>query len=129
MTTTTRRISAAHLRAVREHLGLSVSVFAGIINARDDQVRKWEAGKRPIPERVANTLNDIAADTEDAYRTALERANRDADQFGDQARITVWRHPSDFAANHPEDADLGPRWWRNIAARVSLATGVPIVEG
>lgn len=122
-------MTGGELQTVREWLGLTTDALARLLaddrhphGVRHDQVRKWEAGRAPIPGWVRAAVERIEADTATAVGelvTALQDARDPA--------VVLYRSDVDFAAARPDAAHLTARWWRHVVARaVTEVPGVAI---
>lgn len=56
-----RAYDARGVQQVREQLGLSQAVFAGVLNSSAETVKAWEQGKR-VPDGIALALLQVAED-------------------------------------------------------------------
>lgn len=56
-----RTYDARGVQQVREQLGLSQAVFAGVLNSSPETVKAWEQGKR-VPDGIALALLQVAED-------------------------------------------------------------------
>lgn len=78
----TRRVTIAEpgaygpreVKALRERLGLSQMLFAGLIGASTILVRKWESGDRRPDGMARRLMDDIGDDPERFLRGLLQRA-------------------------------------------------------
>lgn len=51
MTTTRDRMDGGEFQTIREYLGLTADVLAGILKVGARTIRAWESGRDPIPTR------------------------------------------------------------------------------
>jgi putative transcriptional regulator len=68
------RYGSRRIQRIRERLGLSQRVFAGILNASPETVRAWEQGKRQ-PEGMALALLEVADRHPEALLERIETTN------------------------------------------------------
>ena len=71
-----RPYDARGVQHVREQLGLSQAVFAGVLNSSAETVKAWEQGKR-VPDGIALALLQVAEDHPQALLSRVRR-RRDA---------------------------------------------------
>lgn len=119
------RMDPGELQTVREALGLTTRHLAGMLDVREDTVRRWESGRDPIPVRVREEIETIEAATATAVGE-LVAALKDA---RDPA-VLVFRTDEAMHAARPDLAHLPARWWRHVAYRAtSEVPGVTITSG
>jgi len=51
--------------SARDRLGLSNNEFAAILHVKEQRLRWWLDGRQPIPQGVADDVNDLEADLAD----------------------------------------------------------------
>lgn len=111
------RLSAAHLRALRTSLGLSVRDLAELVDVKPGSARAWDKGAYLAPAGVIAELHAFKADTDDtvadladyyrqhpaAWPMLIPRLPEDVDDF--EAPVEV-----------PESVTVD--WWKLVAVRV-----------
>lgn len=108
------RMTGGEMQTIREYLGLTLDTLASILHVREDTLRKWEAGKDPIPYRIPDEIDRIEALTSDAIDDLVSGINDSPDPY-----VIVYRTDDDMLAARPEFGHLGARWWRHVAARAA----------
>lgn len=66
--------SPAHIKEIRERLGMSQAIFAELIGASRAAVRAWEQGKRE-PSEMARRLLEIADRSPETFEEVLRQAS------------------------------------------------------
>lgn len=118
MTTTRDRMDGGEFQTIREYLGLTADVLAGLLKVGARTIRAWESGRDPIPYAVPDQLRAIEDFTSDHVDQLLaELSNQPPPHI-----VIVYRHDEDFAARHPDQAHLSARWWRFVVARAVYAS-------
>ena len=118
------RMDPGELQTVREFLGLTTAAIAGMLDVRDDTVRRWESGRDPIPERVRQEVEDI----EEATARAVDELVVALQDARDPA-VVVFRSDAQMHATRADLAHLTARWWRHVVARAcERVPGVEIVS-
>ncbi|QHN28918.1 DUF1870 family protein (plasmid) [Gordonia pseudamarae] len=118
MTTTRDRMDGGEFQTIREYLGLTADVLAGILKVGARTIRAWESGRDPIPYAVPDQLRAIEDYTSDHVdQLVAELSNQPAPHI-----VIVYRHDEDFAAHHSDQAHLSARWWRFVVARAVYAS-------
>lgn len=112
------RMSGGELQTAREYLGLTLDAFAAIIGVRQDTLRKWEAGKDPVPYRLWEEVEQIEAYTADVVGKVVAGLHDMRDP-----EVGVYRTDEEFRAAQPNAARFTARWWRHVVARA--VTEVP----
>lgn len=115
------RISGAELRVWLDWLGLTQLAAAAVLGVRQDTVRRWLAGREPIPFRVGDEVEAIDQATAAAVGelvTALQDARDPA--------VLIYRTDADMWAARPEFRPYPAGWWRMVVARATAE--VPGVE-
>ena len=113
---TSDRLDGAHLRAVRERLGFTAEALSAVLGVRTDTIRKWEAGREPIPVRVRAEVEQIETVTDEVYARLVELPE-----------IPVWASDHQMTQAGSEHARYGARWWRHVAADAARDSGARIV--
>jgi hypothetical protein len=104
----------AVFRATREWLGIGRPEMARILSVREDTIKAWEAGKRPIPYRIPGRLSDLE------WEADLIAARSLVDVFAqveDQARPGL--APMVCGLYMEKIRVYGRRWWRHLVVRTS----------
>lgn len=108
----TQAMTAGEFRVVREGLGLTRAWLADDMGVQERAVARWEDGERPIPERRAAWLRNLAAEADDQVAELL-------DQIGD----------GDVFVLDGDATGMPPSWTRAIAWRLMLARpGLRVVD-
>ena len=108
------RVTAAELRVGLDWLGLDAQQAARLLCVRHDTVRRWVAGREPVPVRVRDELLYLETVTQGAV-DALVDVLRDASV----PRVEVYRTDERLHAARPEYADFPASWWRMVVARAT----------
>lgn len=106
------RMDPAELRMVREYLGLTNEVLAGILGIRNDTVRRWETGRDPIPYRIREEIEAIEERTAVAVGELIDVLNDAGDPV-----VGIYPSDADLHAARPDMSHLSARWWRHVVAR------------
>lgn len=106
------RMTGSELRVAREFLGLDRADLARIVEVREDTVRRWEIGKDPVTFRVRDAVVALEELTASAVKELVATLRTEGDP-----RAVVFREQEGLAAEYPEFARLGVRWWRHVVAR------------
>lgn len=118
-----QRMTALDLKSTREFLGFSTAELAQILDVRSDTLRKWEAGREPIPYRIAQEIEEhvlfTAAEVADLVLQLRELEN---------PGVVVYRTDAQWFGAHGDPAleHLPARWWRLVVARAK--TQVPTLR-
>lgn len=110
-----QRITGAHLRVQREHLGLARTQLAAIWNMNPGTLAAWEDGRDPTPYNLGERLDELLKTTDEHLKTLAHKHNP-----GDT--ILTYRTDADYHQHNP----AGPytaSWHRSLCAR--LLTQIP----
>lgn len=112
-----KRMTAAGFRTRRELSGLTGRHLATLLGTDDRAVRRWESGKRPVPDSIAQQMRRISAET----RTAVADMVAAADggpllTYPDDEQYTIVNPSSPWSAS----------WHRAVTARAAEETGLPV---
>lgn len=125
-------MTPAEFRTLRESLGLDVAACCRLFAVADRTVRRWDAGRLPIPEGVIRQLLDVDAGFEsiarDAVRKALDEQARRGESPKDIALVR-YRTDEDLARYLPDMRLLGTQAHGALADRVRRAlkaAGLPL---
>jgi DNA-binding transcriptional regulator YiaG len=114
-------LTPAELRAGREHLGLTLEVFAAVAEVNPRTIRSWEQGRDRIPAWAAETIDDLRAEADAAVKELVEVI--------DQDRPVIIAHRDD-EEHRAAGGERTAQWQRRIAARAAAeVTGARIVYG
>lgn len=116
-------MNAAEIRSVREHLGLSHTELAAVLDIDHRSVRRWEIETQTIDAGNAAELRRLAArTTETVTRHMIDLRNHP------KPILITYRSDEDMWDVHPKFRPFPARWHRMIAARVAeLVPGLTIV--
>lgn len=116
------RMDPAELRTIREYLGLTRDDLAGALSVREDTVRKWEAGREPIPYRVLEEVERLEVYTANAVALAVDGLESSRDPMA-----VVYRTDADLRTQGVVESWCTARWWRHVVARAAHEVpGVPV---
>ena len=96
-------MSAAEFKTLREAVGLSISTLVKVIDVDERSIRKWESGKKKVPQDVFDkvvAIDKLLTDTANQEIEAFKTAPQDA--------VTLYRfiEEDDLHVQHPEFAGL-----------------------
>lgn len=107
------RMTDAEFRVVREHLGVSGDWLAGHLQVNPRNVRAWEHGEKPIPDRVRLELEGLEARTGKFVTGCIDQLL----DLPDPAVVT-YRNDAEYRAAHPE-VPFPASWHRAVVARIA----------
>lgn len=107
-------MTAAELRVVREHLGLTGEALGLLIGVQDRTIRRWEAGQDPIPERARLDIEAVESATAETIGALVQELTDD-----DEVVLLTYRSNADFWAAEPLKLPFPASWHRAVAARVA----------
>lgn len=102
-------------------LGLDPQAAGRALGVRHDTVRRWIAGREPVPVAVGDEMEVIDRHTAEAVGQLVEALHDAADPA-----VLIYRTDEDMWAERPEAKPYGARWWRMVVARATAE--VPGVE-
>ena len=110
-----RRMKAAHLRALRTALGLSVKGLADMLGHPNYSAMSWDTGRYYAPDEVVDDLELLHAHT---VRSVEDLAEHFREHGGP---MVIPRSPADLpwtveGVDVPADVTLD--WWKLVAVRV-----------
>ena len=108
-----KRMTAAEFRITREYLGLTTAWLADRLDVRERTVHRWEAGESPIPVRVGEDIEAIAAETAGLVGRLID----DCADTPDRGALLTYRTDADYRAHYPESM-FPASWHRAVVARV-----------
>lgn len=118
-------MTPAEFRAARETIGYSIDDVLRGLDVSRSIVQKWEAGTRPVPQGVADQIEQWQDDYQEAIDASIAAA---------PTTLTVWSGGSayperDTKQDDPSWASTGrpARWHRQIAAATRAAHGTRII--
>jgi len=114
------RMTGGELQTIREYLGLTVEILAAELGVHPDTVCSWESGRDPVTERARSAVLGLEHQTASAVDDLVAEL-----QDAEPRRVAVYRTTEEMAADLPDVARLGARWWRHVVARA--AHEVPFV--
>ena len=92
-------MSAAEFKTLREAVGLSISTLVKVIDVDERSIRKWESGKKKVPQDVFDQV--VAIDT-----LITNTANDEITKFkaAPQDAVVLYRYidEDDLHEQHPE---------------------------
>jgi len=105
-------MTAAEFRTLRDALGLSVEACCRIFAVADRTIRRWDAGRLPVPPQVAAELRAIDADYDAAAGAAARRCAELIAHHGGAppeggAILLRYRTDDDLARYRPDLRHLG----------------------
>lgn len=107
------RMTDAEFRVVREHLGLSGDWLAQHLQVNPRNVRAWEYGEKPIPDRIRLEMEDLERRTGEFIGGCVEQL-LDLPEPG----IVTYRNDAEYHAAHPE-IPFPASWHRAVVARIA----------
>lgn len=89
----------AEFKTLREAVGLSISTLVKVIDVDERSIRKWESGKKKLPEDVIKAVVGI-----DQLLTDTANIAFDEFQKNPQDKVTLHRYieEEDYLNAHPE---------------------------
>ena len=96
-------MSAAEFKTLREAVGLSISTLVKVIDVDERSIRKWESGKKKVPQDVFDQVAAIDQLISDTANTMFE-----AFKANPQESVVLYRFidEDDLYDAHPEFEDL-----------------------
>lgn len=79
------------LRARRVAFGLSVAEAARLLDVNEKHWRDWEAGRRPVPVGVAESMLEFSETVLDGIDAAVEAAERAIEETGQPPMIFAYK--------------------------------------
>lgn len=104
------RIPGAHLRVLREHLGLSRPQLAAIWSISAGVLADWEDGRDPTPYDLEDRLDTLLRTT-NQHLKALARHYKRGDT------VLTYRTDADYRHHHP-DGPYTASWHRALCAQL-----------
>ncbi|USY18069.1 YdiL family protein [Nocardiopsis exhalans] len=111
-----RTVTPAELKSLREHLGFTGNALGAYLTspAAGRTVRRWEEGKHPIPEGVADEVRELAKLTDTYVQEAEKSLHAQANPT-----LTVYRDDAEYHHAHPHMARFPAAWHRAVAVRAA----------
>lgn len=115
-TTTGATVTPAELKSLREFLGFTGDALGKYLNppVAGRTVRRWEEGRFPIPDGVADEARALDQLT-NTYVQDTVRALRSQTT----PTLTVYRDDPEYHQAHPDMARFPAAWHRAVAARAA----------
>ncbi len=92
-------MSAAEFKTLREAVGLSISTLVKVIDVDERSIRKWESGKKKVPQDVFEKVTAID-------KLLTDTANKEIEKFKAAPTDSVVLHrfidEDDLHEEHPE---------------------------
>lgn len=107
------RMSAAELRVVREHLGLTTRWVAARLDVQERTVHRWESGESPIPDGVRMQVEAWKDDTAQSATVGVAALLDARDPV-----VVTYRTDIDYLAHEPAGGWCAS-WHRAVVARVA----------
>lgn len=101
-------MKSGEFKAVREHLSLTITGIADLLQVSDSTIKNWEKGKYQPPGGVADEVERLEAYTRRCV-DAVTAAGRE------RGMILLWRTTEEIPPGPARV--LGAAWWRSVAAR------------
>lgn len=97
-------MTPAHLKTLRESLGISAQWLADQAGVQRRTVQHWESGRSTVPADVAAMIERLDADFERMSDAAVEQAKAAKAEHGAPESVDLVRYRTDAAlwAAHPE---------------------------
>ncbi len=98
-----KNMHAAEFKTLREAVGLSISTLVKVIDVDERSIRKWESGKKKVPQDVVERLVEIDALISDTAKNEFSNIQKSS-----QESVVLHRfiEEDDFHNAHPEFEDL-----------------------
>ena len=109
-------MTAAEMRVVREHLGLTRLWLAQHLAVAERTVARWEDDVSPIPDGVRVEIERVEQATADAVTIIIEAYEDMRDPT--EVPLLTYRTDEDYRAHHPEVA-WPASWHRAVCGRVA----------
>jgi transcriptional regulator with XRE-family HTH domain len=105
----------AEFKTLREALGLTISTLVKVIDVDERTIRKWESGKKKLPQGVIDSLNEIDA----LLNTTADNLFNNVAQESQQS-VTLYRfiEEEDLLNAHPEFESLPMSSYGVVLSRV-----------
>lgn len=117
-------MTGAELRTLRDSLGLSAEQVAQLAGVRGRTVQRWEVDEWPVPADLAEALQRLDAQLEQAVQHAVEGlqdAHKQAQQAPADVLLVRYRSEVDVARYRRDMAALPPSVHGALIDRVRLA--------
>ena len=116
----------AEFKTLREALGLTISTLVKVIDVDERTIRKWESGKKKLPQGVIDSLNGIDA----LLTTTANNLFRSLHEASPE-HVTLFRfiEEEDLLIAHPEFEGLPMSSYGVVLFRVRqrfLELGLPV---
>ncbi|BCE03669.1 DUF1870 family protein [Marinicellulosiphila megalodicopiae] len=117
LTRENQKMHAAEFKTLREALGLSISTLVKVIDVDERTIRKWEAGKKKLPQGVVDSLIEIDALVNKKVTQAYQGFKQSA-----QTTVVLYRfiEEEDLHAHHPEFESLPMMTFGVVLQRLKL---------
>lgn len=117
------RMTDAELHTVREWLGFTGDALASWLDVPSRTLRRWEAGKYPIPDGVRLEVEDLEQRTAAFLNALLPQVKADPDPI-----LVTYRFDQDFHQANPDMQAFPAAWHRRVCMRIAQEVpGVSIV--
>lgn len=108
-------MTAAHFRALRSYLGLSLTDVASLLDVSPNSARMWDTGRARVPAGVADELLDMHRQTTET----VERLARHYETHPHEWPMEIPRTPEDGEAWMPTvGVGWTLDWWKHVGIRV-----------
>lgn len=104
-------------------LGLDGQAAATLLRVRHDTVRRWLAGREPVPVRVGDELEVIEAATDAAVGQLVDALHDQRDPA-----VVIYRSDADAWVARPTMEPYGARWWRMVVARATAEVPGVVID-
>ena len=88
-------VAAAHLKTLRESLGLTAQWVADQAGVRLRSVQYWESGRSKVPDDVCHMLKNIDDSLNNSVKSAVEHINEVKAETGTCPEIVLIRYRTD----------------------------------
>lgn len=106
-------MTAAEMRVVREHLGLTTRWLADHLQVAERTVHRWENGQIRVPDGVRVAIEHLEQLTAQHVDAAIAACNDARDPA-----LATYRTDQDYRRHHPEQP-WPAEWHRAVCARVA----------
>ncbi|MCJ8313222.1 MAG: DUF1870 family protein [Saccharospirillaceae bacterium] len=108
---------AAEFKTLREALGLSISTLVKVIDVDERTIRKWESGKKKLPQGVIDSLVDVDTLVNKTVEALFETFKQSAENS-----VVLYRfiEEEDLLTTYPEFEGLPMMTYGVVLQRLKL---------
>lgn len=110
-------VHAAEFKTLREALGLSISTLVKVIDVDERTIRKWESGKKKLPQGVIDSLVDVDTLVNKTVEALFETFKQSAENS-----VVLYRfiEEEDLLTTYPEFEGLPMMTYGVVLQRLKL---------